>query len=112
MLERNGDKYRDEIPILLNPIRFTFQEEEQRWKTKYNIPENATAIEAFKKLKEDYNIPYDTIDVEAYSILKNDYDVELPFKIDEYEFSYKKEELRWKKNNDFKEENTAEEIYK
>ena len=111
MLERNGDKYRDEIPILLNPIRFTFQEEEQRWKTKYNIPGNATAIEAFKKLKEEYNIPYDTIDVEAYSILKNDYDVELPFKIDEYEFSYKKEELRWKKNNDFKQENTAEEIY-
>ncbi|TAH62218.1 MAG: penicillin-binding protein 2 [Gottschalkiaceae bacterium] len=111
ILEQNGDKYRDEVPILLNPTRFTFQEDEQRWKAKYNIPENATAVEAFKKLKEDYNIPHDTIDVEAYSILKNDYEVELPFKIDEYEFSYKKEELRWKKNNDFKEENTAEEIY-
>ncbi len=111
ILEQNDDKYKDEIPILLNPIRFTFHEEEMRWKEKYSIPENATAAEAFRRLKEDYGISYDTIDVESYSILKNDYEVELPFKIGEYEFSYKKEELRWKKNNGFEEGDTAEEIF-
>lgn len=111
ILEQNGDKYRDEIPILLNPIRFTFQDEEQRWKEKYNIPENATAQDAFRKLKNDYNILYDVIDVEAYSLLKNEYEVELPFKIDEFQFSFKKDELNWKKNNGFKEEDTAEEIF-
>ena len=104
ILEQNGDKYRDDIPILLDPIRFTFQDEEQRWKEKYNIPQNATAQEAFRKLKDDYSILYDAVDVEAYSLLKNEYEVELPFKIDEFQFSFKKDELVWKKNNGFKEE--------
>ena len=28
ILEQNGDKYKDEIPIVLNPIRFTYEDEE------------------------------------------------------------------------------------
>lgn len=111
ILEQNGDKYRDEIPILLNPIRFTYQDEEMQWKTKYNIPQNAKPAEAFKKLREDYNISQDTIDIEAYSILRDEYEVELPFKIDEFQYSFKKEEIKWKKNNGFKEEDTAWDVF-
>ncbi len=111
ILERNGDKYRDEIPILLEPIRFTYEDDEVLWKEKYNIPLLATTGEAFLKLKLDYNISYDTVDVEAYSILKNDFEVELPFKLDELKFNYKIEEEYWKKNNGFDENSTAEEVF-
>lgn len=111
ILENNGDKYKDEIPILLNPIRFTYNDEEMQWKEKYNIPGNAMPEEAFRKLREDYNISQDTIDIEAYSILKDEYEVELPFKIDEFQYSFKKDEIKWKQNNGFKEEDTAWDVF-
>jgi len=111
ILEQNDDKYKDEIPILLNPIRFNFQDEELQWKQKYNIPVDATPEEAFRKLREDYNITIDTIDIEAYSILQDEYEVELPFKIDEYQYSFKKEEIKWKKNNGFEEDDTAWNVF-
>lgn len=111
ILEQNGDKYKDEIPILLNPVRFTYQDEEMQWKQKYNIPEDATAEEAFRKLREDYNISLDTIDIEAYSLLQDEYEVELPFKIDEFQYSFKKDEIKWKKNNGFNEDDTAWDVF-
>ena len=111
ILEQNGDKYRDEIPILINPIRFSYEDEEKQWKIKYNISVNATPTEAFTKLRGDYNIPQDTIDIEAYSMLRDEYEVELPFKIDEFQYSFKKDESKWKRNNGFKEENTAQEVF-
>ena len=111
ILDQNGDKYKDEIPIVLNPIRFTYEDEEMQWKQKYNIPINATPEEAFRKLREDYNIPRETIDIEAYSMLQEDYEIELPFKIDEYEYSYKKEEYKWKRNNGFAEEDSAWDVF-
>ncbi|SHJ00676.1 penicillin-binding protein 2 [Lutispora thermophila] len=111
ILEQNGDKYKDEIPILMNPIRFSYEDEEMQWKQKYNIPVDATPEEAFRKLREDYNIPKDTIDIEAYSTLQNQYEVELPFKIDEYEYSYKKEEKKWKVKNGFTEDDTAWDVF-
>ena len=45
ILDQNGDKYKDEIPIVLNPIRFTYEDEEMNG-SKYNIPINATPEEA------------------------------------------------------------------
>ncbi|MCQ1528471.1 penicillin-binding protein 2 [Lutispora saccharofermentans] len=111
ILEQNGDKYKDEIPILMNPIRFTFQDEEEQWKEKYNIQGSASPLEAFKKLREDYNISQDTIDIEAYSILRDEYEVELPFKVDEYQYSFKKDENKWKKNNGFMESDTALDVF-
>ncbi len=111
VLVQNGDKYRDELPILLDPIRFTYEDEELNWKIKYDIPSDATPDEAFSKLKQDYAITYDTVDVEAYSKLKNDFEVELPFKPDEFIYSYKKDEMAWKRNNGFSEDCTAEEVF-
>lgn len=111
ILEKNGDKYKDEIPILLKPIRFTFEDEEIQWKSRYDIPLDASADEAFRRLKQDYGISYDIVDVEAYSILKNDFEVELPFKLDEFEYSFKKDEIKWKKNNGFDEDSTAEKVF-
>ena len=42
-----------------------------------------------RKLREDYNIPRETIHIKLFQN-QEDYEIELPFKIDEYEYSYKR----------------------
>lgn len=110
ILERNGDKYKDEIPIALNPIRFSYSDKEADWKRKYNIPQEATAKDAFERLKEEYNIMSDVIDVDAYAMLTDELGLELPFSVSDFVFSYKKEENKWKQKNGFDENATAETV--
>jgi penicillin-binding protein 2 len=111
IIEQNGDTYKDEIPILINPIRFSYWEDEINWKKKYSIPENATAREAFIKLRLDYDIPIDTIDLEAYERLKDDNNVELPFDITEFQYDFRKSEAKWKQSNGFNTDITAQEVF-
>lgn len=58
LLEKNKDKYVDNLPITVEPYDFTYKEIEsqKRWKKENNIDENMTAQEAFEKLKEKYGI--------------------------------------------------------
>jgi penicillin-binding protein 2 len=111
IIERNGDTFKDEIPILINPIRFTYYEDELNWKRKYNIPDNATVQEAFAKIRRDNEIPEEMVDIEAYEMLTQQFAVELPFSLENYQFTFKKDELKWKKNKNFDENATAEEIF-
>ncbi len=111
IIEQNGDSYKDDIPIFINPVRFAYKEDELNWKRKYGIPDQAGARDAFNKLKADYGIPADVIDVEAYEILKEDNNVELPFDMEEFQFTFAKEEKKWKEANGFKVEATAEEVF-
>jgi penicillin-binding protein 2 len=111
IIERNGDAYKDDIPILINPIRFSYDDDESNWKQKYNIPLNATVQEAFQKIKQDNNIPTDTIDAEAYEILTQHYGVELPFRLEDSQYTFQKDKLKWLKNKKYEETATAEEIF-
>ncbi len=110
IIEQNGDTYKDEIPVLINPIRFAFREDELNWKRKYGISDNATAKEAFLKLRSDYGVSSDIIDAEAYEMLKEQ-NVELPFDIKEFQFDFKKSEVKWKESNGFKGSATAAEVF-
>lgn len=58
LLEKNGDSYIDNLPIKVNPYKFTYEDEEaqKKWKKENDIEENATAEEAFNKLKDKYEI--------------------------------------------------------
>lgn len=58
LLEKNGDKYIDNLPIEVNPYKFIYDKEEtqKEWKKQNDIDENATAEESFNKLKEKYEI--------------------------------------------------------
>ena len=58
LLEKNKDKYNDNLPITVNPYAFTAKDEEtqKKWKKEYGIDENATAEEAFNFLKKKYDI--------------------------------------------------------
>lgn len=61
LLEKNKDKYNDNLPITVNPYAFTSKDEEiqKKWKKEYGIDENATAEEAFNFLKKKYDIKQD-----------------------------------------------------
>ncbi|MFZ5352948.1 MAG: penicillin-binding transpeptidase domain-containing protein [Bacillota bacterium] len=111
IIEENGDSYKDEIPIFIDPVRFKFQDNEELWKTQYNIPLEATAKEALAKLRQDYTLPEDISDEEAYQLLKKDYGVILPFDIATFQFDFYKEEVKWKTANGFNETDTAEQVF-
>ncbi|MGE5629904.1 MAG: penicillin-binding protein 2 [Caulobacteraceae bacterium] len=111
IIEQNGDTYKDEIPVLINPIRFEFADDELNWKKKYGIPDNATAKQAFQKLRADYEVPADLDDVEAYEMLKEQNNVELPFNIDDFQYNFQKDEIKWKTSNGFKADATATEVF-
>jgi penicillin-binding protein 2 len=111
IIERNGDAFKDEIPILINPIRFSFLEDELNWKRKYNIPDNATVQEAFNQFRLDNEIPEEMLDLEAYEMLTQQYGIELPFSLEDYQFTFRKDEVKWKKSKKFDEAVTAEEVF-
>lgn len=111
IIERNGDTYKDEIPILINPTRFTFHEDEVNWKKEYNIPENATVQQAFAQIRLDNEISEEILDLEAYEILTQQYGIELPFSLEDYQYNFKKDEIKWKKSKKIDENATAVEVF-
>jgi penicillin-binding protein 2 len=58
ILQNNGDSYSDNFPIGIEPFVYNFDSEEKlaEWKKKYNIPETASAEEAFYLFRDKYNI--------------------------------------------------------
>ena len=80
ILEQNDDSYYDNLPILVEPYKFSISEEAQkRWKKQNNIDENKSAEECFNILKERYNIQENDIYnarrimTLRYTIAKNGY---------------------------------------
>ena len=63
ILEKNGDKYNDNLPITVEPFGFTSQDEQylKDWKKKNKINENASAEECFYSLKEKYEIQSESV---------------------------------------------------
>lgn len=58
ILENNGDYYVDTFPISIDPFEYHFNSDEElaEWKKKYDIPEAASAEEAFYLFRDKYNI--------------------------------------------------------
>ena len=58
ILEKNGDKYCDNLPISVEPFEFKNGDEQSQknWKKSNKINENASAEECFYALKEKYGI--------------------------------------------------------
>ena len=58
ILENNGNSYVDTFPISIDPFEFHFNSDEEliKWKEEYDIPETASAEEAFYLFRDKYNI--------------------------------------------------------
>ena len=63
ILESNGDSYIDTFPISINPFQYNFGSEEElsKWKKTYDIPETASAEEAFYLMRDKYKIKTDDV---------------------------------------------------
>lgn len=63
ILENNGNSYVDTFPISIEPFEYHFSSEEEliEWKKKYDIPETASAEEAFYLFRDKYNINNENI---------------------------------------------------
>lgn len=63
ILEANGDSYVDAFPITIEPFEYHFESNEEliSWKEKNNIPETASAEEAFYLFRDKYNINSENI---------------------------------------------------
>ena len=81
ILEENKDEVIDNLPIDINPYKFTMESEEEQkeWKQEYDLDENANAEECFNALKEKYKIQSENIEdirkimVVRYEIDRNGY---------------------------------------
>ena len=57
VLEKNGDKYKDNFPININPIEFKISDEKLKtWLKNNDLEENLSAEEVIQKFKEKYEI--------------------------------------------------------
>ena len=76
ILENNNDKYINNFPILIEPFKFTIDDEESQvnWKKENDIKEDATPEQCFYELKEKYKIEQDNI-LEAYKIMVVRYEI-------------------------------------
>ena len=76
ILEKNGDKYADNLPITVQPFAFTSQDDEyvKNWKKKNKIDENTSAEDCFYILKKKYEIQSDDIN-EARKIMAIRYEI-------------------------------------
>ena len=63
ILENNGNSYVDTFPISIEPFEYHFETEEElmEWKKEYEIPETASAEEAFYLFRDKYNINNDNV---------------------------------------------------
>ncbi len=63
ILEENGDKCIDHFPITIEPFKFTYNDEssQKNWKKSYNIPEDASAEQAFFSFKDKYKITEENV---------------------------------------------------
>jgi penicillin-binding protein 2 len=76
VLESNGDKYKDEFPININPIEFTIKDERlKNWLEKNDLPEDSSPEDALQKFKEKYEINNDNIE-ETRKIIALRYGIE------------------------------------
>ena len=76
ILKNNNDKYINNLPILIEPFKFTIDDEESQvnWKKENDIKEDATPEQCFYELKEKYKIEQDNI-LEAYKIMVVRYEI-------------------------------------
>ena len=89
ILEKNGDKFVDNLPLKVNPFEFKYKTEESQkdWKKGLEIDESYTAEQCFYYLKNDYEVNVEDIELARkiiavrYEITRNGYSATRSVKI-------------------------------
>ncbi len=67
ILERNGDQYTNDFPILVEPFQYNFSDDQQlnEWRDAHGIAPEASPEEAFYVMKDKYGIQEDDVQITA-----------------------------------------------
>lgn len=75
VLEKNGDRYIDELPITIEPFTYTIEGQKlARFKKDFKLDEEASAEQAFYQLKEKYGITNESV-IETRKIMTIRYSI-------------------------------------
>ena len=91
LLEKNGDEYVDNFPIVIKKngeFRYTFDEDKEKWLKSIGLPEDATCEEAFNKLRKDYDIDPELERKDAMEVLQQTHGVWPPISVRSMTFTY------------------------
>ncbi|WP_027398126.1 penicillin-binding transpeptidase domain-containing protein [Anaerovorax odorimutans] len=88
VLERNGDEYDDNFPIIMENGKFyyTYQKEIEEWLSSQNMPSNLTAEQAFEELKSKNNIEESMDKYEAQVQLQTVYNIYPPISVRNFQY--------------------------
>lgn len=109
ILEKNGETYLDEFPIIQENgiLVFTFHVEELKWKRNNGIPDEADAAQTLALLRERFSVKPEVNDqVALEAIEKVHLEQSLPIftKDGQLLFRFEQQETLWKQSYGFKEE--------
>ena len=91
LLEKNGDDYVDNFPIVITKtggFRYTYDQNKVKWLESIGLSSDATAEEAFNKLRMDYEIDPDMDRRDAMEVLQETYGVWPPISARSMTFTY------------------------
>ena len=91
LLEKNGDEYVDNFPIVIKKngeFRYTYDEDKVKWLKSIGLSAEATCEEAFNKLRKDYEIDPELERKEAMEVLQETYGVWPPISVRSMTFTY------------------------
>ena len=88
ILEKNGDTFYDNLPLVIvdGRVAFTFELEIAEWLAERNMPFNYTAEQAFNHLRELYEVPVGYDQFEAQLDLQNRLNIHPPISVRNMEF--------------------------
>ena len=89
ILDKNGDTFEDNFPIVIEDgiFRFTYQEEIDEWLTGMGFETGLTAEEAFNALRSLFNIDPSLDRYDAQKVLQNTYNQYPPISVSDMEYT-------------------------
>lgn len=91
ILEKNNEKYINNFPIIIDSdggFYYSFDKEKANWLKENELPEDATAEDAFNKIRESKEIDPELDRFEAMKVLQESYKVYPPIRIRSMTFSF------------------------
>ncbi len=114
ILEKNGDEYIDNFPILIenDTFYYTYRKSIEKWLVSQGMPADFSAQEAFNELRLRYNINEDLDKYDAQLALQNEYSFYPPISVKQMRYLQELEKDLFLGNYNLDEDLTAEEAFK
>ncbi len=114
ILEKNGDEYIDNFPLIIenDTFYYTYEKSIERWLVSQGMPVDFSAPEAYNHLRSRYNINEDLDEYEAQLVLQDEYNFYPPISVKQMRYLQELEKDLFLGSYNLDEELTAEEAFK